>query len=78
MLFSSAVLFAGLAAVASAQVSLSDLPQCAQGCVGSSINVPGCSGLDIKCICSNSGYLQSLSCCIAKGCSTSDQTSTLP
>ncbi|KAI9821600.1 MAG: hypothetical protein M1832_003274 [Thelocarpon impressellum] len=64
----------GLSALAAAQVNLSDLPTCAQGCVGSSVNVPGCSNLDIKCICSNSGYLRDLSCCISKACPQSDQS----
>lgn len=51
-----------------------------QGCVGQSVTVPGCTGLDVRCICSNTSFLSGISCCIESSCSPEDQarTSSLP
>lgn len=53
--------------------SLADLPRCAQGCVGTSISVPGCQGIDIRCICSNREWLQGVACCLQANCSAEEQ-----
>ena len=37
------------------------------------MTVPGCSGLDIKCICNNKSYLEGQSCCLFKACPEADQ-----
>ncbi|KAI9884727.1 MAG: hypothetical protein M1823_003471 [Watsoniomyces obsoletus] len=74
-----ASVFAGLLALASAQTTpnLAGLPSCARACVGTSVNVPGCQGLDIRCICSNRDFLNNISCCIQRSCSAEEQASTI-
>ncbi|KAI9779887.1 MAG: hypothetical protein M1816_003312 [Peltula sp. TS41687] len=68
----AALLITGFSTVIAAQ-SLADLPKCAQGCVGSSVSVPGCQSFDIRCICSNRDWLQGVACCLAKACSSEEQ-----
>ncbi|KAI9800556.1 MAG: hypothetical protein M1833_003214 [Piccolia ochrophora] len=78
MMLVSVLLLSLLSAIASAQgVDFSALPTCAQSCVGSAVSVPGCSGIDIECICKNEGYIGGLSCCIADACSEEDQQRTI-
>ncbi|KAF6815067.1 CFEM domain-containing protein [Colletotrichum musicola] len=65
-----------LAGLAGAQVS--QLPACAQECVNKYTTtnaIAGCSQLDIKCICSNSGFLDGIACCLAAACPKADQDS---
>ncbi|KAJ0135912.1 GPI-anchored CFEM domain protein [Colletotrichum tanaceti] len=47
-----------------------------QGCVNqytSGNAIAGCSNLDIKCICSNAGFLDGIACCLASACPASEQ-----
>ncbi|GKT40047.1 GPI-anchored CFEM domain protein ARB_01017 [Colletotrichum spaethianum] len=65
-----AIALAGLA------VAQTDLPACAQDCTNqytSGNAIAGCSNLDIKCICSNSGFLDGIACCLTKACPPADQ-----
>lgn len=78
MRLSSISLVAGLVALASAQMpDVADLPTCAQSCVGSSLNVEGCTGLDVECICSNNDFLVNIACCVAEACPQEGQDKTL-
>ncbi|KAK4971168.1 hypothetical protein LTR66_011488 [Elasticomyces elasticus] len=52
-------------------INVPGLPACAGTCVGS--NLGGCQQIDVACICKNTGYIQSLSCCVAQSCSPADQ-----
>lgn len=55
---------------------LGTVPQCAQTCLSNSTNTQtACSDLDIKCLCSNQQYVNSLSCCLATNCDATDQSS---
>ncbi|KAF2665983.1 hypothetical protein BT63DRAFT_427768 [Microthyrium microscopicum] len=72
----STITIAAFAALAQAQ-SLSDLPKCAQTCVGTSLGSTGCSSLQIDCICKSSKWISDLSCCVAGTCSTADQQNTI-
>ncbi|OLN95940.1 GPI-anchored CFEM domain protein [Colletotrichum chlorophyti] len=66
-----AIALAGLAAAQDTQ-----LPSCAQGCVNqytTGSGIAGCSQVDIKCICSNAGFLDGIACCLAGACPKSDQ-----
>ncbi|KAK1688303.1 hypothetical protein BDP55DRAFT_726675 [Colletotrichum godetiae] len=68
----SAVIIA-LAGFAAAQ---DGLPTCAQGCVNqytTGSGIAGCSQIDVKCICSNSGFLDGIACCLAGACPEADQ-----
>ncbi|KKZ58604.1 hypothetical protein EMCG_05500 [[Emmonsia] crescens] len=65
---------ASLLALASAQ-GLGGLPDCAKTCATSAI--PQECGLDIKCICTASSFLNAITCCVASGCSKEDQKKTI-
>lgn len=57
-------------------MNLSGLPQCAQDCLGDSTAEKaqgGCSAIDIKCLCSNTQYINVLACCLDTKCSADDQ-----
>ncbi|KAI9670357.1 MAG: hypothetical protein M1817_004400 [Caeruleum heppii] len=73
MKVSTTLVLSAFSAVALAQVNLGDLPSCARGCIGTSVNVPGCNGLDIRCICSNQSFLGDIACCLQRECNQSDQ-----
>ncbi|KAL2202467.1 hypothetical protein CC79DRAFT_1151971 [Sarocladium strictum] len=72
-------IFLAFAPPSNAQVapgSDQSLPTCANSCVQeqtSGNEVDGCSSLDIKCICSNSSFLDDIACCLAESCSEADQ-----
>ncbi|TDZ21885.1 GPI-anchored CFEM domain protein [Colletotrichum sidae] len=69
-----AVVAIALAGLAGAQDT--QLPSCAQDCVNrytTTSAIAGCSQLDIKCICSNSAFLDGIACCLAGVCPQSDQ-----
>ncbi|KUL83653.1 hypothetical protein ZTR_11046 [Talaromyces verruculosus] len=51
------------------------LPPCAQGCATNAI--PASCGLDVKCICSASSFITSVSCCVATACDAADQQTTI-
>ncbi|KAH8676740.1 hypothetical protein BGZ60DRAFT_526173 [Tricladium varicosporioides] len=75
MKFSLLTVF-GLAGLVYSQSNLAGLPDCAKTCVtqyttGSSIG--GCPALDIVCICSSSGFLSGIACCLAGSCNAADQ-----
>ena len=58
---------------------LGSVPQCAQTCLSNSTNAQtACSDLDIKCLCVNQQYVNSLSCCLATNCDSTDQQSKWP
>ncbi|CCF46180.1 hypothetical protein CH063_15012 [Colletotrichum higginsianum] len=71
--------FAIIIALAGLAVAQTDLPTCAQSTpqvamftfVGNAI--AGCSNLDIKCICSNAGFLDGIACCLASACPAAEQ-----
>ncbi|CAK3844084.1 Hypothetical predicted protein [Lecanosticta acicola] len=46
------------------------LPSCATSCIS---NYGGCNQVDVKCICSNTQLLETLSCCVSQKCSSDDQ-----
>ena len=57
-------------------MNLSGLPRCAQDCLGDSASEKaqgGCSAIDIKCLCSNTQYINVLACCLDTKCSADDQ-----
>lgn len=76
MRFSVVGMIAGVAALAQGQ-SLTDLPKCAQSCVGDSITTTGCSAIKVSCICASSDWIAGLSCCVAKNCTLEDQAKTI-
>ncbi|EME39382.1 hypothetical protein DOTSEDRAFT_107276, partial [Dothistroma septosporum NZE10] len=41
------------------------LPSCAQSCI---TNYGGCNQVDVKCICTNTSLLETLSCCVSQKC----------
>ena len=51
--------------------SIWGLPNCASSCVTSSFG--GCSQIDIECICQNTAFISSLTCCVAKSCDDDEQ-----
>ncbi|KAH8792318.1 hypothetical protein F5882DRAFT_487811 [Hyaloscypha sp. PMI_1271] len=56
--------------------SASGVPACAQPCVVQSTSgstTGSCNSADVACICSNSGFLSNLACCLAGVCSQADQ-----
>ncbi|TIC93879.1 GPI-anchored CFEM domain protein [Colletotrichum higginsianum] len=68
--------FAIIIALAGLAVAQTDLPTCAQGCVNQYTTgnaIAGCSNLDIKCICSNAGFLDGIACCLASACPAAEQ-----
>ncbi|KAK1449788.1 hypothetical protein CMEL01_07124 [Colletotrichum melonis] len=70
----SSVVVVALAGFAAAQQNA--LPTCAQGCVNqytTGSGIAGCSQIDVKCICSNSGFLDGIACCLAGACPQADQ-----
>ncbi|OHE91804.1 hypothetical protein CORC01_12878 [Colletotrichum orchidophilum] len=65
-----------IALVGFAAAQDTQLPTCAQGCVNQYTTggaIANCSQVDVKCICSNSGFLDGIACCLAGVCSTTDQ-----
>ncbi|KAF4123917.1 CFEM domain [Geosmithia morbida] len=76
----SSSLFLSLAAAAGVAVaqlsSLSDLPSCAKPCASEYTTggkVPGCSALDLGCICGKDDFVNGIACCLADACSVSDR-----
>ncbi|KAH6675581.1 hypothetical protein B0J14DRAFT_367406 [Halenospora varia] len=66
----------GLASLVYSQSNLAGLPDCAKTCVTqytSGSNIGGCPSLDIVCICSSSGFLSGIACCLAGSCNAADQ-----
>lgn len=45
--------------------TVSDVPTCAQGCVG---DLGGCAMGDVRCICSNSSYMTGVAACVSRSC----------
>ncbi|KAI1938384.1 hypothetical protein LOZ12_003457 [Ophidiomyces ophidiicola] len=73
MKFITAAALTSLVALASAQFP--GLPACAQDCATNSI--PKNCGIDVKCICSATSFLDAITCCVAQKCSTSEQEATI-
>ncbi|KAK5110800.1 hypothetical protein LTR62_005511 [Meristemomyces frigidus] len=68
------LLFAALATTA---VLAQNLPTCASNCLAGGPGFGSCNGLDVKCICSDSGLLSYLSCCVSTACDAADQAGTI-
>ena len=78
MRFSAAVITAIIGAVAAQDIS--QIPQCAQGCIKDAVSsATDCKQDDYKCVCENQKALvgASTSCVISK-CGADKATSTLP
>ncbi|KAI1914734.1 hypothetical protein LOZ58_006337 [Ophidiomyces ophidiicola] len=73
MKFITAAALTSLVALASAQFP--GLPACAQECATNSI--PKNCGIDVKCICSATSFLDAITCCVAQKCSSSEQEATI-
>ena len=75
--FIAFTLTAVLAGLTSAQ---NGLPACAQPCLSKFNNgaeIAGCANLDVKCICSNSSFLNDISCCLVDACNEADKQTSL-
>ncbi|KAA8905563.1 hypothetical protein FN846DRAFT_950453 [Sphaerosporella brunnea] len=77
MKYSVAILFAAAAALVNAQFD--GLPTCAQTCAmsGMNANSSGCKTGDIKCICSDKNFMETINSCIQTVCSKADQEKTI-
>lgn len=64
----------GLLATSVVAQGTSGLPSCATSCIS---NYGGCNQVDVKCICSNTQLLETLSCCVSQKCNADDQKSKL-
>ncbi|CAI6053249.1 unnamed protein product [Clonostachys chloroleuca] len=63
------IILALAAGFASAQ--LEDVPECAKSCLvqyTTGTQIANCAQLDIKCICSNTEFLDGIACCLDKDC----------
>ncbi|VUC27101.1 unnamed protein product [Clonostachys rosea] len=63
------IILALAAGFASAQ--LEDVPECAKSCLvqyTTGTQIANCAQLDIKCICSNTQFLDGIACCLDKDC----------
>uniref|UniRef100_A0A8H7N9X0 CFEM domain-containing protein n=1 Tax=Bionectria ochroleuca TaxID=29856 RepID=A0A8H7N9X0_BIOOC len=63
------IILALAAGFASAQ--LGDVPECAKSCLvqyTTGTQIANCAQLDIKCICSNTEFLDGIACCLDKDC----------
>ncbi|KAI4751815.1 hypothetical protein E4T52_03963 [Aureobasidium sp. EXF-3400] len=72
---SSTFLFAGLVAVAYAQIDasiISEIPACATGPLVSGISGPGCQITDSACICGNQNLISDLQTAVKASCSEAD------
>ncbi|KAG9686254.1 hypothetical protein KCU95_g3216, partial [Aureobasidium melanogenum] len=72
---SSTLFFAGLAAVANAQISadiIAEIPSCATGPLVSGISASGCQVTDTSCICSNQTLMTNLEAAVKAQCSAAD------
>ncbi|PYI09017.1 hypothetical protein BO78DRAFT_48657 [Aspergillus sclerotiicarbonarius CBS 121057] len=65
---------AGLSLVAAQ--GMESLPACARDCATGAIP-KSCSAIDVGCICSNTSFITSISCCVATACSEQDQKSAI-
>ncbi|CAG9971569.1 unnamed protein product [Clonostachys byssicola] len=66
------IILALAAGFASAQ--LEDVPDCAKSCLvqyTTGTQIANCAQLDIKCICSNTEFLDGIACCLDKDCDAS-------
>ncbi|SLM39269.1 Extracellular membrane protein, CFEM domain, fungi [Lasallia pustulata] len=73
-----AVLASLLIPALSVSTEIAGLPSCAQTCLSNaSTDLGSCSSVDIKCLCGNIDYINTLSCCLSQSCSTSDQQKAL-
>lgn len=71
------VILSVVASAALAAAQLSAIPQCALTCAISSIGASGCSETDIKCICSASAFLTSITSCVQGSCTAAELAQTL-
>ncbi|EHY60837.1 hypothetical protein ABEF95_013740 [Exophiala dermatitidis] len=59
-------------------ISVQDIPQCAQQCLSNSTTAQTqCSVIDIGCLCSNTAYVSTLSCCLYQKCSEGEQATAI-
>ncbi|KAL9043444.1 MAG: hypothetical protein Q9214_003372 [Letrouitia sp. 1 TL-2023] len=62
---------------AQASVSLSSLPECARTAATAGLTKTSCSLTDVKCICSATAFISSLTTAVQNSCSSSEQQATL-
>ncbi|ETN37739.1 uncharacterized protein HMPREF1541_07362 [Cyphellophora europaea CBS 101466] len=56
-------------------ITIQQVPQCAQNCLANSTQAQtSCQVIDIACLCSNSAYVSTLSCCLATTCNPQEQS----
>ncbi|KAI5778749.1 hypothetical protein EDC01DRAFT_673224 [Geopyxis carbonaria] len=70
-----AIVFAAVAAIASAQ--LDDLPPCALTCLTGGLSETGCDLTDFACACSNDAFVSSSAECIQSSCDAASQQAAL-
>ncbi|EXJ81875.1 hypothetical protein A1O1_07940 [Capronia coronata CBS 617.96] len=59
-------------------INVQDIPECAQECLSNSTSAQTqCSVIDIACLCSNTAYVSSLSCCLYQKCSDDEQATAI-
>jgi hypothetical protein len=78
---SSTLFFAGLVAVAHAQISadiIAEIPSCATGPLVSGISASGCQVTDSACICGNQTLISNLEAAVKAQCSAGDLASKSP
>ncbi|PKS10624.1 hypothetical protein jhhlp_002379 [Lomentospora prolificans] len=66
-----AVTLALAAAALAADTPATSIPPCANDCITGATTgtkIAGCNQGDIKCVCSNSNFLDSIACCLADAC----------
>lgn len=61
----------GVTAV-SAQAGLAGLPACALNCAIPALTTTGCAANDVRCICSNTAFISSLTPCVQRDCSAKE------
>ncbi|KIX97395.1 uncharacterized protein Z520_06847 [Fonsecaea multimorphosa CBS 102226] len=55
-------------------ISVQDIPVCAQNCLSNSTSSQtSCAVIDLACLCTNSAYVSSLSCCLDTQCTSDEQ-----
>ncbi|KAL9124631.1 MAG: hypothetical protein Q9217_006051 [Psora testacea] len=55
-----------------------DLPNCAKDCLNTTTQSQStCSGLDVRCLCTSSDYVDKWACCVSTSCSDDDQQSAI-
>jgi hypothetical protein len=72
---SALTLFAVGATLATAQQQMGNIPTCATGCISSSL--PAQCNLNPQCICADTSFITTISCCVSKACDIAGQQAAL-